>query len=158
MKRNKKSPSRALRAKQAQVLKRILLQIRPHMPLVLLSLALAAVSVILTLYIPILIGRGVDAIISRGNVDFSALSHILITIVVCIIFTAVFQWFMGHINNKITYSIIKDMRVRAFDHLHELPLSYVDAHSQGDLLSRIVTDIETFSDGLLMGFTQLFTG
>ena len=112
----------------------------------------------LTLYVPILTGQGVDCIISKGNVDFARLISIIKTIVICIVLTAAAQWLMNHVNNQITYKIGKDLRIQAFEHLQKLPLSYVDAHSSGDLLSRIVTDIDQFTDGLLLGFTQLFTG
>ena len=112
----------------------------------------------LTLYVPILTGQGVDCIISKGNVDFARLISIIKTIVICIVLTAAAQWLMNHVNNQITYKIGKDLRIQAFEHLQKLPLSYVDAHSSGDLISRIVTDIDQFTDGLLLGFTQLFTG
>ena len=141
-----------------RILGKILKSIRPYRLLVILSLLLAVISVVLTLYIPILTGRGVDRIIDRGLVDFEGLLEIIRNILVCILLTAGSQWLMNHINNKITYHIVQDLRVRAFRHLQKLPLSYIDAHPAGDLISRVITDIEQFSDGLLMGFTQLFTG
>lgn len=141
-----------------RILGKILKSIRPYRLLVVLSLLLAVISVVLTLYIPILTGRGVDRIIDRGLVDFEGLLEIIRNILVCILLTAGSQWLMNHINNKITYHIVQDLRVRAFRHLQKLPLSYIDAHPAGDLISRVITDIEQFSDGLLMGFTQLFTG
>ncbi|KMZ52730.1 ABC transporter ATP-binding protein [Dorea sp. D27] len=140
------------------VLRRILACIRPYRALVVLSLLLSVATVVLTLYIPILTGHGVDKIIGKENVNFRGLVSIIITILICIAVTAVCQWFMNHINNKITYRIVKDLRVRAFSHLQVLPLSYVDSHPSGDLISRVITDIDQFSDGLLLGFTQLFTG
>ena len=112
----------------------------------------------LTLYVPILTGRGVDAIVGTGQVDFTALLAVIAGIVISVAVTALAQWIMSHINNKITYRIVRDLRVQAFNHLQALPLSYVDRHPSGDLISRIVTDIDQFSDGLLLGFTQLFTG
>ena len=139
-------------------MKRILHYIRPHTGLVILSLILSVLTVGLTLYIPILTGRGVDYIVGEGQVDFSGLIAVITGIVISISITALAQWIMNHINNKITYRIVKDLRIQAFNHLQELPLSYVDRHSSGDLISRIVTDIDQFSDGLLLGFTQLFTG
>ena len=139
-------------------MKRILHYIRPHTGLVILSLILSVLTVGLTLYIPILTGRGVDYIVGEGQVDFSGLMAVITGIVISISITALAQWIMNHINNKITYRIVKDLRIQAFNHLQELPLSYVDRHSSGDLISRIVTDIDQFSDGLLLGFTQLFTG
>lgn len=141
-----------------RILGKILKSIRPYRLLVVLSLLLAVISVVLTLYIPILTGRGVDRIIDRGLVDFEGLLGIIRNILVCILLTAGSQWLMNHINNKITYHIVQDLRIRAFRHLQKLPLSYIDAHPAGDLISRVITDIEQFSDGLLMGFTQLFTG
>ncbi|HJB29939.1 MAG TPA: ABC transporter ATP-binding protein/permease [Candidatus Blautia faecavium] len=144
--------------KNIQTMKRILHYIRPHTGLVILSLILSVLTVGLTLYIPILTGRGVDYIVGEGQVDFSGLIAVITGIVISISITALAQWIMNHINNKITYRIVKDLRIQAFNHLQELPLSYVDRHSSGDLISRIVTDIDQFSDGLLLGFTQLFTG
>ena len=112
----------------------------------------------LTLYIPILTGRGVDYIVGEGEVNFTGLMAVITGILISIVVTAAAQWIMNHINNKITYRIVRDLRVQAFNHLQELPLSYVDRHSSGDLLSRVITDIDQFSDGLLLGFTQLFAG
>ena len=144
--------------KNRQTLRRILRYIRPYWPLVILSLLLSALTVGLTLYVPILTGRGVDYIIGKDQVDFTGLLAVITGILISVAVTAVAQWIMNHINNKITYRVVRDLRVQAFDHLEELPLSYVDRHSSGDLISRIVTDIDQFSDGLLLGFTQLFTG
>ena len=141
-----------------KTLRRILHYIRPYTALVILSLLLSALTVGLTLYIPILTGRGVDYIVGEGQVDFAGLMAVIAGILISIAVTAVAQWVMNHINNKVTYRIVRDLRVQAFDHLQELPLSYVDRHSSGDLLSRVITDIDQFSDGLLLGFTQLFTG
>lgn len=141
-----------------KTLKRILLYIRPYTALVILSLLLSALTVGLTLYIPILTGRGVDYIVGEGQVDFRGLMAVITGILISIAITAAAQWIMNHINNKITYRIVRDLRIQAFGHLQELPLSYVDRHSSGDLLSRVITDIDQFSDGLLLGFTQLFTG
>ena len=144
--------------KNRQTLRRILRYIRPYWPLVILSLLLSALTVGLTLYVPILTGRGVDYIIGKDQVNFTGLLAVITGILISVAVTAVAQWIMNHINNKITYRVVRDLRVQAFDHLEELPLSYVDRHSSGDLISRIVTDIDQFSDGLLLGFTQLFTG
>lgn len=141
-----------------KTLRRILHYIRPYTALVVLSLLLSALTVGLTLYVPILTGRGVDYIVGEGQVDFTGLMAVIAGILISIAVTAVAQWVMNHINNKVTYRIVRDLRVQAFDHLQELPLSYVDRHSSGDLLSRVITDIDQFSDGLLLGFTQLFTG
>ena len=144
--------------KKQKTLQRIMEYMKPYRFLIFASLVLAVISVALTLYVPILTGQGVDCIISKGNVDFARLISIIKTIMVCIILTAAAQWLMNHVNNQITYKIGKDLRIQAFEHLQKLPLSYVDAHSSGDLISRIVTDIDQFTDGLLLGFTQLFTG
>ncbi|MCI8765734.1 MAG: ABC transporter ATP-binding protein [Lachnospiraceae bacterium] len=139
-------------------LARILNYIGVYRWLVLLSLALAAVTVATTLYAPILVGEGVDLILGPGNVDFAELAVILKQIAVVILITAFAQWLMNHINNRITYHVVKDIRTRAFNHLEILPLGYIDSHQYGDVISRIIADIDQFSEGLLMGFTQLFTG
>ncbi len=139
-------------------LSRILNYIGVYKWLVLFSLALAGVSVASTLYVPILVGEGVDLILGPGNVDFARLAVILKQIAVIVLLTALAQWLMNHINNQITYHVVKDIRTRAFNHLEVLPLSYLDTHLYGDTISRIIADIDQFSEGLLMGFTQLFTG
>lgn len=144
--------------KSMETLRRILTYIRQYTPWVLCSLALAVVTVALTLYVPILTGRAVDRIVGPGDVDFAGLLGILKTILIAVAFTSVSQWLMNHINNKITYRVVKDIRTRAFNQLEVLPLRYIDSHSSGDLISRIIADIDQFSEGLLMGFTQLFTG
>lgn len=141
-----------------KTLRRILSSMKDYRFLIAASLGLALITVILTLYVPILTGKGVDMIVARGQVDFPRLFDVIKKILRCIIVTALCQWLMNHINNKITYKIGKDLRIQAFDHIQRLPLSYVDRHSSGDLISRIVTDIDQFTDGLLLGFTQLFTG
>ncbi len=141
-----------------QTVRRILRYIRPYAPLVALSLFLSLLTVALTLYIPILTGRSVDLIVGTGQVNFTGLFAVIVAILISVCVTALAQWVMSHINNKITYSIVRDLRVEAFNRLQELPLSYVDKHPSGDLISRIVTDIDQFSDGLLLGFTQLFSG
>ena len=120
---------------------RILLCIRPYLPLVILSLALAVISVALQLFVPIYIGDGVDVIVGKGQVDFPALLRILKKIIFCICLTAAAQWIMNHVNNKITYRIVRDLRVQTFHHIHDVPLSYLDANSAGDLLSRVITDV-----------------
>ena len=122
------------------------------------SLACAFVTVLLTLYIPILIGQAVDCIVGEGAVDFSGMWKILRQMGVIIAITAAAQWLMSHINNLVTYRVVKDIRTQAFNKLEILPLKYIDSHSHGDMINRIITDIDQFSDGLLMGFTQLFTG
>ena len=142
---------------QMAALRRVLAYIRHDLPMLILSLFLALVAVALTLYVPILIGRAVDCMVS-GAVDFARLSQIVLTIGVCIGLTALAQWLQSIINNRITYVVVRDIRSDAFRHIQELPLSYLDAHPTGDTVSRMIADVDTFADGLLMGFTQLFTG
>ena len=144
--------------KSMETLKRILDYIGQYRWGVIMSLILALITVALTLYVPILTGRAVDRIVGQGNVDFAGLTRILWKILGAVGLTAVSPWLMNHINNTITYRVVKDIRTRAFNHLETLPLSYIDAHPSGDIISRIIADIDQFSEGLLMGFTQLFTG
>lgn len=141
-----------------KTLKRILLCIRQYKWQVVGSLILALITVALTLYVPILTGQAVDLIIGPGNVDFSALMEILKKIVISVVVTALAQWLMNHINNRITYQVVKDIRTQAFNRLEIVPVSYMDSHPTGDIISRVITDVDQFSEGLLMGFTQLFTG
>ena len=141
-----------------ETLKRILKYISQYKWSVILSLLLAYITVALTLYVPILKGRAVDHIVSAGHVDFAGLRGILMRILGAVAVTAVSQWLMNHINNIITYRVVKDIRTRAFNHLEVMPLSYIDVHPSGDIISRIIADTDQFSEGLLMGFTQLFTG
>lgn len=115
-------------------------------------------SVALTLYAPVLTGQGIDLIIGKGNVDFDGLVPILIRFAIVVGITAAAQWLMNLCNNRVTYHVIKDIRVQAFNHLEELPLKYIDGHQHGDIISRVVTDVDQFSDGLLLGFSQIFTG
>lgn len=144
--------------KQSSALKRVLRYIAHYKWRVLLSLLLAGITVALTLYIPILIGNAVDLIVSSGLVNFTGLLVILGKMAVVVCFTALFQWLMNAINNHITYQVVKDIRTKAFEKLQNLPLKYIDSHQYGEVLSRVITDVDQFSDGLLMGFTQLFTG
>lgn len=144
--------------KNKSTIKRILAYIGRYRWGVFLSLCLAAVTVVTTLYAPILIGDGVDLILGPGDVDFQGLKQVLGKMAVVIAVTAVSQWMMNHINNKITYHVVEDIRTKAFGHLEILPLKYIDSHPSGDVISRVIADIDQFSEGLLMGFTQLFTG
>ena len=137
---------------------RILKYLKPYMPLIVLSLTAAALTTLLSLYVPILAGRAIDHIVGPGQVAFKKVSDILLQMLIVILAAAVFQWIMNSINNHITYSVVKDIRKKAFDHIQSLPLSYLDSRQYGDFVSRIVADIDQFSDGLLMGFSQLFTG
>ncbi len=141
-----------------RTIRRVLHCIDKYRAAVLLSLLLAVVTVALTLYVPILTGQAVDRIVSQGLVDYEGLVRILAKILAAMALTAVSQWLMNHINNIITYRVVKDIRTQAFDHVERLPLRYIDAHPSGDIISRIVADVDQFSEGLLMGFTQFFTG
>ena len=116
------------------------------------------ISAVLTLYAPILIGDAIDRILGKGNVDFEGIGAILLKLGGIILVTSVAQWLMNLCNNHITYRVVKDVRTQAFAKLQKLPLQYVDSHAYGETISRIITDVEQFSDGLLMGFTQFFTG
>lgn len=144
--------------KHKTTIQRILVSIGRYKWGVLASLVCAFITVVLTLYVPILIGNGIDCIVAPGNVDFAAMGVILTRMGLVVAATAVSQWLMSHINNLITYRVVKDIRVRAFAKVETLPLKYIDSHSHGDIISRLIADIDQFSDGLLMGFTQLFTG
>ena len=139
-------------------MKRVLKYIRKYTPALVLSLLLAGLTVLLTLYIPILTGNAVDLIIGKGQVDMPGIFAIMKKIAIAMIITAVGQWVMNTCNNYITYHVIRDIRTDAFAKLEILPLKYLDAHAYGDIVSRVIADVDTFADGLLMGFTQLFTG
>ena len=141
-----------------ETMKRVLKYIRKYTPALVLSLLLAGLTVLLTLYIPILTGNAVDLIISKGQVDMPGIFAIMKKIAIAMIITAVGQWVMNTCNNYITYHVIRDIRTDAFAKLEILPLKYLDAHAYGDIVSRVIADVDTFADGLLMGFTQLFTG
>ena len=140
------------------ILKRVLKYIKKYNFLVALSFICAAVSVASTLYAPILTGKAIDLIIEPGKVDFDGIKDIIFKFIIVVAITVVSQWLMNIINNHITYSVVKDIRIEAFNHLSDLPLAYIDSHQHGDIVSRIVADIDQFADGLLMGFTQLFSG
>ena len=139
-------------------IRRVLALIRPYAGLVVLTLILAVITVATTLLAPVISGQAVDLIIGPGQVDFAGLGKLAVALAATILCTSVAQWLMNVINNRITFQVVRDIRVRAFEHLQALPLKYMDAHRPGDAISRITTDVEQFSDGLLMGFTQLFTG
>ena len=138
--------------------KKVLSYLRPHMFWFVLSLLFAIVSVAMTLYIPILIGNVIDLIPEAGAVQFDSVTSILVKIAVCIVIGAVAQWLMNVCNNKITYEVVRNIRNEAFEKLQKLPIRYLDAHRTGETVSKIITDVEQFADGLLMGFTQFFTG
>ena len=144
--------------KQAGTFKKILNYIRKYWFMVAMSIVLATVTVVLTLYIPILTGDAVDLIVEKGNVDMVGILAIMKKIAVVMVITAIAQWVMNTCNNYITYHVIKDIREDAFHKLENLPLKYLDSRAYGDIVSRVIADVDTFADGLLMGFTQLFTG
>ena len=143
---------------QMTVLKKVLHRIRRYWGSLILSLLLATLYVVMTLYIPILVGNAIDCIVDAGRVDFSAMAVHLRGVVLCAVVAAAAQWLMSELNNRMTYRVTRDIRNEAFCHIQKLPLSYLDAHPQGDIVSRVIADVDTFADGLLMGFTQLFTG
>lgn len=141
-----------------QIIKKVLHHIGKYKFFLLVSIIMAAVSVAFTLYIPILTGDVVDCIIGPKNVDFEGIFVILQKMAIVILLTAIIQWLMNACNNKIAYQVVRDVRDEAFKKLESLPLKYIDGHPHGDIVSRIIADVDQFSDGLLMGFTQLFTG
>lgn len=143
---------------QKDVIKRILLLLKPYTVFLVLSFIFAIISVGLTLYVPIIIGDSIDFIVEKGNVNYSGIKVTLIRLLLVVIITAIAQWFMNLCNNRMTFYVVKDIREKTFRQLQIVPLKYVDSHQYGDIISRVVTDVEQLSDGLLMGFTQLFTG
>ena len=146
------------KGRQAETLKKVLRYISKYWFMVGLSIILAVAVVGLTLYVPILTGDAVDLLLGQGLVDMPAIFHILKKIAIAVLLTAVAQWVMNTCNNYITYHVVRDIREAAFDKLQKLPLQYMDTHAHGDVVSRVIADVDTFADGLLMGFTQLFTG
>lgn len=143
---------------QTAVLKKVLLRIRKYLPALAGSLLLSLVYVAMTLYIPILVGRAIDNMIEAGQVDFEAIGAYLVQIALCAAVAGISQWVMNTLNNFVTYHVTQDIRDEAFAHIQVLPLSYLDRHPLGDVVSRMISDVDTFADGLLLGFTQLFTG
>ena len=144
--------------KNKDTMRRVLKFISPYKGKIILMLLMALFTVAFTLYTPILIGEGVDTIIGPGNIKTKALLRILGTLAMVVLGTAVTQWIMNLLTNQVTYGVVQDIRSQAFSHLQEVPVSYIDSNQPGDILSRIVADVSQFSDGLLMGFTQFFTG
>lgn len=143
---------------QRYVLKELMSYIKIYMPLIFLSLLFAAVSSVLALYVPILTGEAIDCIVGMGNVDFNGIFEIMKQMLAVILLTAAAQWLMNVCNNRITFQVVRDLREDAFAKIEELPLKYLDAHSHGELVSRVISDADQVADGLLLGFTQLFTG
>ncbi len=153
-----KDKKKKLQGFDKAVLKRVLTHIKKYRILVILSFVCAMITVASTLYAPILTGDAIDLIVGKGLVDFDGIKDIIYTFLMVTVVTVLSQWFMNIINNHITYSVVRDIRIEVFNHMEELPLSYIDSHKHGDIVSRIVSDIDQFADGLLMGFTQLFSG
>ena len=143
---------------QTAVLKKVLRRIRRYWVRLIASLLLATINVVMSLYIPILVGAAIDCIVDAGHVDVTQMSVHLRNVLTCAIVAGAAQWLMSELNNRMTYQVTRDIRNEAFGHIQNLPLSYLDVHPQGDIVSRVIADVDTFADGLLMGFTQLFTG
>lgn len=143
---------------KAGTMRKVLSYMKRYIPLLVISLALSVVTVALTLYFPILAGRAIDLIVGKEKVDFTAMTAILTRAAIIVVIAAAAQWLTNICNNRMTYNIVKDIRHDAFLNIEKMPLSYIDSHSHGDMVSRIIADVDTFSEGLLMGFTQLFTG
>ena len=140
------------------VISKVLRRVKPYWGHLIISLLLALLYVAMSLYIPVLVGGAIDGIIGKGKVQFEWVVQNLALVAICAAVAGIAQWVMNQLNNHVTFRITRDIREEAFDHIQVLPLSYLDSHPQGDLVSRVVADVDTFADGLLMGFTQLFTG
>ena len=140
------------------VMKRIMQYIKPYSLFLIISFLCAAVSVAAQLLVPIFCGNAIDAMIGKGQVDFNGVGTIVVAIAAATVITAAAQWVLAVCNNKITYCVSRDLRNDSINKIQTLPLSFLDSHPSGDLVSRVVADVDTFADGLLMGFTQLFTG
>ena len=143
---------------QGVTLKKVLLSLRRYWAALIVSMVLATISVLVSLYIPILVGQAIDHIISKGNVAFAVVGQKLLGVAICAGTSALAQWLMSVMHNRVTFRVTRDIRNEAFRHIQSLPLSYLDRQPHGDLVSRVVADVDTFADGLLMGFTQLFSG
>lgn len=154
----KMSAENNLQAGQKETVRKVLCYIKKYWVCLMLSLVMAALTVALTLYLPVLTGKVIDLIVGKGNVDFTGVFAILKKMAVIILITAAAQWVMNVCNNKMTYCIVQDIRNEAFCKIEILPLKYIDGHSYGEIVSRVIADVDQFADGLLMGFTQFFTG
>ena len=143
---------------QWNTLKKVLVRIRRYWPTLIAAIVLATVNVGMTLYMPILVGNAIDCIVDTGNVDFDRMWVFLRGVILCAAIGGLSQWVMSELCNRMTFQVTRDIRNEAFRHIQVLPISYIDQHAQGDLVSRVIADVDTFADGLLMGFTQLFTG
>lgn len=149
---------KATSGNQKQAMKQILAALRPYRAVILLSVLLSAASVGLTLYVPVCIGKVIDRIIGPGQVDFAAIYRIFLRIGIIVLSAALIQWLVSSINNRITYQVVQDIRVKAFRRIQTLPLKYLDSNPTGAIVSRVITDVDQFAEGLLLGFTQLFSG
>ncbi len=147
-----------MRKDQIVILKKVLRRIKKYLPAIIGSLVLALIYVCMSLVIPILVGNAIDGIIGAGKVDFLLVTLVLVQILICAAVGGLAQWIMNQLNNHITYGVTRDLRNEAFCHIQCLPLSYLDRHQHGDMVARVISDADTFADGLLMGFTQFFTG
>ena len=156
--KNQRDMSSMQKKAQMQTLKQVMRYLGKYKIFLVFSIILAAVSVALTLYIPKLTGHAVDYIVSKGNVNFPGVFKVMIQIGVCTLITALSQWLMNVCNNKMAFQMVRDIRNEAFHKIEILPLKYIDGHPYGEVVSRVIADVDQFSDGLLMGFTQLFTG
>ena len=143
---------------QMVTLKKVFRYIKRYIPLLIVALTLSVITVALTLFFTILTGRAIDLIVGKGQVDFAAIMEIIVKALIVVLAAAIAQWFTNICNNKMTYNVIRDIRADAFYNIEKIPLSYIDSHSHGDIVSRIISDVDTFADGLLLGLTQLFTG
>ena len=148
----------AKKLNQRETIGKVLRHVRRHWAFLILSLVLALVYVAMSLYIPVLVGGAIDHIIEQGNVQFDTVGRYLMSVLICALVAGISQWAMNELNNRITYRVTRDIRDEAFRHIQKLPISYLDKHPHGDLVSRVVSDVDSFADGLLMCFTQLFTG
>lgn len=141
-----------------QIIRKVLHYIKRYWLILALSILMAAVSALMALYIPVLVGEAIDYVVAPGQVDFAAIGKVLVLMAVFIAITALAQWIMNVCNNKITYDVVRDIRKEAFDKIEKLPLSYIDSHPAGEVVSRVIADVDQFAEGLLLGFSQFFTG
>ena len=157
--RNKKNTQKQAQNKDIRkTINKLMKVMGPYIPFMILSLIASLITVIMQLYAPIVSGQAIDYIIGKGNVNIHRISELLVRFVIVICISILFQWIMGMINNSIVYKVVRDLRVRIYDHINKLPISYVDSHEYGDIVARTLNDVDQLSDGLLMGFSQLFTG
>ena len=140
------------------VIQKLLRFLKPYIPFMILSLIASVVTVVMQLYAPIISGRAIDCIVEKGKVNIPEVTRLLTTFVIVIVVSILFQWIMSMINNAIVYRVVRDFREKIYEHINKLPIAYIDSHEYGDTVSRTLSDVDQLSDGLLMGFSQLFTG